>query len=42
MQNVYRALPRIRPTGFGQMLITLEPYGIFTSNFAYVHIFTIF
>ena len=33
MQNGDKALPRISPTGRGQMLITLEPHGIFWSIF---------
>ena len=29
MQNGDNVLPRISPTGRGQILITLEPHGIF-------------
>ena len=44
MQNGDEALPSISLAGRGQlviMLITLEPHGIFWSNFAYLYIETL-
>ena len=44
MQNVDEASPSISLAGGGQlvkMLITLEPHGIFCSNFAYLYILTL-
>ena len=38
MQNGDKAFPRISLAGRGQMLITLEPHGIFRSNIAYLYI----
>ena len=44
MQNGNEALLSISSTGCGQLLkmpITLEPHGIFRSNFAYLYISTL-
>ena len=44
MHNGEEASPSISPAGHGQlvnMLITLEPHGIFWSNFAYLYISTL-
>ena len=44
MQNGDKAWPSTSPTGRGQfvkMLLTLEPHGIFISNFAHLNISTL-